>query len=175
MCEYVSWIEKDGKLLYLSDDDVYSSHGRKKLSGLQDNDAIGHGAIRAYYGLARYEGTDHERTDWWARDLPDEIKSHVRSGRCVKILREGLCWDGLDHIARNAPVWALNMVAKTGLLTTRREKGHRYTETIGYRRDGSVSWRNRYKDGKLHGESIGYFPDGSVWRRRRYKGGVLAS
>jgi hypothetical protein len=51
MCEFISWKVADGEeVLFLTDEEVFSSFGREKLAGNQDNDILGHGAINAYYG-----------------------------------------------------------------------------------------------------------------------------
>ena len=67
----------DGKLYYLTDKEVYSEVGRDKLSGCKDNDVLGHGAIRTFYGLTG--GPDRERRDFWAGDLPSELVQAVKA------------------------------------------------------------------------------------------------
>jgi hypothetical protein len=71
MCNFISWIEKDNKLFYLTDKEVFSAHGREKLSGWRDNDVLGHGAIREFWGL-KY-GFECEENDFWTDDLPEEL------------------------------------------------------------------------------------------------------
>jgi len=78
MCNFLSWVEMpDGKLYYLTDKEVYSEVGRDKLSGCKDNDVLGHGAIRTFYGLTG--GPDRERRDFWAGDLPSELVQAVKA------------------------------------------------------------------------------------------------
>ena len=79
MCNFISWIERDGELYYLTDEEIFSSFGREMLDGCQDNDFIGHGAIRRYFQLAG-EGTDHEvRKFWNAAALPKELSRKIKN------------------------------------------------------------------------------------------------
>ena len=86
MCDFVSWIEVRRGLkkhiLYLTDKDVFSSHGREVFppSETRDNDVLGHGAIRKYYGLKSSEGVEHEYRDFWnLHKLPQEIAEKVKN------------------------------------------------------------------------------------------------
>ena len=77
MCNFLSWVSVEGKLFYLTDQDVYSEAGKEKLAGCKDNDILGHGAIRKFYGLL--SGLDCERQDFWADDLPKELKLKLKN------------------------------------------------------------------------------------------------
>ena len=84
MCQFVSWIElPEGApcgVLFLTDKEVYSEVGKEKLTGVQDNDVIGHGAIRAFYGLKPNEGTQREITAFWKKkSFPPEIARYLES------------------------------------------------------------------------------------------------
>jgi hypothetical protein len=76
MCDFISWIEKDNKLFYLTDKEVFSAQGREKFSGCRDNDYLGHGAIRVFWGVKG--GIEYERRDFWADDLPEELKNIIK-------------------------------------------------------------------------------------------------
>ena len=72
MCNFLSYIEKDDKLYYLTDQDIFSEYGKEKLKGCRDNDFIGHGATRQFYDLRG--GIDHEIKDFWnLKQFPKEI------------------------------------------------------------------------------------------------------
>ena len=79
MCNFISWVElPDGKLAFLTDEDVFSRHGRRVLQGCRDNDFLGHGAIRRFFGLGP-RGTDREVRDFWNLEkLPQEIADKIR-------------------------------------------------------------------------------------------------
>ena len=52
MCEFLSWKEKDGQVLYLDDDDLESPKGRELkeyLGSAYDDDKKGHGSITWWY------------------------------------------------------------------------------------------------------------------------------
>ena len=107
MCNFISWVElPDGTLAYLTDADVYSRHGRKVLQDCIDNDFLGHGAIRRFFGLGK-KGIDREQRDFWETDkLPQELAEKVKQfdkywGR---MWREGVFQnDDLADIIRHAP------------------------------------------------------------------------
>lgn len=79
MCDFISWIEKDGEILFLTDKDVFSARGRELFGDCKDNDVLGHGAIRRYYGkdgVPLQCGKDHEQRDFWnIENLPSEIQA----------------------------------------------------------------------------------------------------
>ena len=75
MCEFISWIEKDGEILFLTDAEIYSAHGRETLKGTKHNDVLGHGAIRAFYGITG--GVEREDRQFWEAKLPDRLRKCV--------------------------------------------------------------------------------------------------
>ena len=105
MCQLISYVVYKGKVLFLTDADVYSSFGRKQLKGLRDADIIGHGAVREYYKIPAEQGVDHERTDFWANDLPEEIQLAVKDfeKNFGRIFRSGaVTSSNLHHIVCHA-------------------------------------------------------------------------
>jgi hypothetical protein len=108
VCNFISWIEKDNKLFYLTDKEVFSSQGRERLSGCLGNDYLGHGAIRAFWGVKG--GTDYERRDFWAEELPKELKNLIKDfdANFGKMWSKGYFQnDDLRRIVRFAPSkWA---------------------------------------------------------------------
>lgn len=107
MCDFISWIELlDGTLVYLEDEDVFSSRGNEVLTGCRDNDVLGHGAIDLYYGL-RGAGVSHEVRDFWnTHKLPEELAAKIISfdQHWGEVWRSG-CFqnDDLRYIIRYAP------------------------------------------------------------------------
>ena len=103
MCEFISWVEKDEKVFFLTDKEVFSSYGKEKLKGCKDNDFIGHGAIRKYYDLKG--GADRENPRFWDGKLPKEIKKCMKDfdknfGRLWKNYMQN---DDLTYIIIYAP------------------------------------------------------------------------
>ena len=82
MCDFVSWIEKDKKVYFLTHDLVYNTKKGRKLrewSGSSD-DYCGHGAIRFYFGMEQDEGRDKEYTDFKMPDrFPDVIVNAIKN------------------------------------------------------------------------------------------------
>ena len=80
MCEFISWVEKDGVVLYLTSRDLKSSRG-KALRDRIGPDICGHGAIREFYDLAPGQGTERECTDFSTPDnFPAQIVEDIKSG-----------------------------------------------------------------------------------------------
>lgn len=87
MCDALSWIEAKMpddtmQVLFLKDENVYSSYGRDKFKDCQDNDYIGHGAIRAYFDLDTSPATltQHENREFWNKEnFPPEIARYLES------------------------------------------------------------------------------------------------
>jgi hypothetical protein len=83
MCEFVSWIEKDSKVYFLTGRQVYQTKRGKELqkhSGNIEDDKLGHGAIRFYYHIEG--GQDKEYTDFTKpNNLPSKIVTAIKLGR----------------------------------------------------------------------------------------------
>ena len=82
MCEFLSWIEKDGNVYYLTYRDIYNTKRGKELRDYCKNkdDYIGHGAIRHYYDNF-VGGKKRECTDFSTPNrFPTEIVSAVKKG-----------------------------------------------------------------------------------------------
>jgi len=80
MCEFISWIEHNGKLYYLTKKQLDSKKGKQLAEYCgRTEDLVGHGAIREYYGFSG--GLDRECTDFSIPDnFPDEIVSALKRG-----------------------------------------------------------------------------------------------
>lgn len=119
MCKHCSCIKHkgaDGKIhiLYLDDHTVFSKDGNalRKL-GAAGNDFLGHGAVRAVYGLKKEEGRDVEVRDFWnAHKLPEELRDKFKDfptwkknfGRMFEMSAQV---EDLEYIIGNAPKhWA---------------------------------------------------------------------
>ena len=81
MCEFVSWVEHEDKLYYLTANLLNTKEGRalKKHLGAQYHEDIkGHGAIEHYFGI---KGKHHECTDFSSpNNFPAEIVKAMKSG-----------------------------------------------------------------------------------------------
>lgn len=81
MCEFVSWVEHEDKLYYLTANLLNTKEGRKlkKFLGTAYSDDIkGHGAIEHYFGI---KGKHHECTDFSStQNFPDEIVKALQAG-----------------------------------------------------------------------------------------------
>ena len=80
----MSWIEKDKSILFLTADMVFNSEKGKKLQEYtgDSSDYTGHGAIRFYYGIERYDGIDKECTDFSTpANFPDAITHAIKDGK----------------------------------------------------------------------------------------------
>jgi hypothetical protein len=82
MCEFVSWIEEDGAVLFLTTNDIYNAKRGKELQKYCKNkeDYAGHGAIRFFYNIPEY-GYNKECTDFSSpTNFPPEIAEAIKLG-----------------------------------------------------------------------------------------------
>ena len=83
MCRFLSWIEYDKQLYYITAAELKSEKGKDLLkeSGSKD-DIWGHGFIRNYYGLTPSQGKDFEINEFNKfSELPKELKEKTKNLR----------------------------------------------------------------------------------------------
>ena len=81
MWEFISWVEKDNHVLFLTANDVFNSERGKELRDFYKSpcDYVGHGAIRFFYNFKN--GAERECTDFSTPDnFPDEIVDAIKLG-----------------------------------------------------------------------------------------------
>lgn len=118
MCDFISWIDvvdKNGEkhCLFLTDQDIFSSYGRKTLKGTMDNDILGHGAIRAYYNIENIDSQyrrcyQKEDKEFWKGIVPSQIAKFLKSPETLlktwgKMLEMTLQTDDAAFILTHAP------------------------------------------------------------------------
>jgi len=86
MCDWCSWIEKDSKIYYLTDDMITAKWPHSRIE-----DRIGHTAIEAYYPEAK--GGEHCESP---TKIPPEIAVEVNKGHCNGIMKAG-GWTGARY------------------------------------------------------------------------------
>ena len=81
MCEFVSWVEHENNLYYLTANLLNTKEGRdlkKFLGTAYAEDITGHGAIERYFGI---KGVHRECTDFSSpKNFPAEIVKAMKSG-----------------------------------------------------------------------------------------------
>ena len=82
MCEFISWIERRGKVYFLTGDRLFNTKkGQKLLPTISPDDYCGHGTIRAYYGIDSQDGVDMECFDFSTPDyFPPTIVEAIKNG-----------------------------------------------------------------------------------------------
>ena len=89
MCEFASWIEKDGDKYFLKDSDLQTKEGRRLVKKLKDSgkyyeDICGHGAIKEYYPELK-NGIEKECTDFSKlSNFPGEIVEAIKEKLQIK-------------------------------------------------------------------------------------------
>lgn len=82
MCEFISWIETDKKVYFLTGEQINNTpigEALKKWSQNIEDDMKGHGAIRFYYNFEG--GTERECTNFSTPDnFPDVIVKALKNG-----------------------------------------------------------------------------------------------
>ena len=99
MCHFISWIDLEGQLYYLTSKELRSKRGkelREYLGSAYADDVVGHGAIDWYYGL-KGKGMHKECTDFSSpASFPDEIVKAIKSGAFMGM---GVCPELLNQPA----------------------------------------------------------------------------
>ena len=84
MCDFMSWIEYNGELYYLTDKQLKDKRGLKLKKYIQQDykeEIIGHGAIRYYYDIPNGKGKNVECTDFSTQKIfPEEIRKKLKLG-----------------------------------------------------------------------------------------------
>jgi len=100
MCEFVSWIEYEEHVYFLTDAELQTKAGEKLLLPNVINDLCGHGAIRAYWPELVNKGINREYTDFSSpKNFPPEITAAIKKGKMFHI---GQPITLLDETARKA-------------------------------------------------------------------------
>ena len=110
MCEFISWVERRGKVYFITSDMLASKKGKEIIvqKGISPDDYNGHGTIRAFFGLDSGDGIDKEDTDFSTPDrFPAPIVSAIKSGKfrglgIVKELLTQTAWAEYDKIEQTA-------------------------------------------------------------------------
>ena len=79
MCKFISWVDVDGTLFYITDDDVNTSNYQELLRKCGNNDdSLGHGFLREYFQLGG-KGIDKEVNNLtYIHLLPKQIISDIK-------------------------------------------------------------------------------------------------
>src|SRR3972149_3005880 len=96
MCEFISWKEKNGKVYFLSDDQLKTREGKELIKTIPTEELCGHGAINEYYGDTVKGAINHECTDFSStKYFPPEIVKMIIEGkfRLLKVTPIGLLTD----------------------------------------------------------------------------------
>ena len=102
MCEFISWIEYGGEVLFLTKNELNTNHGqalRKYLGTQYEQDVKGHGAIEWYYKLKPNSRRHKECTDFSSpKNFPKEIVNAIKKGNFGGI--------GIAEQLLTQPAWA---------------------------------------------------------------------
>lgn len=82
MCEFVSYIEKNDHVYFLTRELIYNTpRGDIVRTQCSEDDMPGHGAIRLYFDLSQNEGRNIEITDFSSpNNFPDAIAKAIKNG-----------------------------------------------------------------------------------------------
>jgi len=83
MCDFVSWIEKNGTIWYLTTANIESPRGKELRDFIQWEEVSGHGAIRWFYSLEG--GYNQEFTGFdYPSNFPKEIREALVRGEFAR-------------------------------------------------------------------------------------------
>lgn len=76
---FISWIDIEGELYYLTDKEIFSYDGLTHFAGIPEPEfVLGHEAIREFYSLRKGSGTEHNCREFWNPVLlPTEINEKI--------------------------------------------------------------------------------------------------
>lgn len=97
ICEFVSWIEHNGKVLFLNDARMKEKEQQMKVKYPDKSERQGHGAIRWYYGLLDNQGVNKECTDFIKlNNFPPIITKAIKTGKMTYgTVQQGLLLDAI--------------------------------------------------------------------------------
>lgn len=73
MYMFLNWIEKDGKIFFLTDKDILSPYGQEIFFEWEYYDILDHDGIRAYFNFEGGEEKSHSEF-WNTKNFPSEIQ-----------------------------------------------------------------------------------------------------
>jgi len=86
MCQFVSWVEYEGKEYFLTNSDIETKEGSKLLKSDVRDDLCGHGAILSYYPELKGKGLHKECEDFSTqKNFPKSIAKALKSGSMSRI------------------------------------------------------------------------------------------
>ena len=98
MCEFISWVEKEDKVYFLTSKQTMSPRGKElKLRFKGEGELLGHASIRAYFDIVG--GNDKECSDFSTPDnFPQKIVTAVKQGKFSTFpFHKGLLLKPLDE------------------------------------------------------------------------------
>ena len=116
MCQVVSWIEKSGRVKFLTGETITSDKFLTwaKKHGVSPDDYVGHGTLRAWYKMGQDEGIDHECNDFSTpSNFPDKVIKAIMSGEmrglpmtafAIKQMLSPKAWAEYNKVKQ--PAWA---------------------------------------------------------------------
>jgi len=104
MCDMVSYVKVDDKLLYIDNDTLRDPFVKKLIKETgRKSDVLGHGFIRKAYNIPQGKGKDFENRDFWNPDnFPEEIADKLRNNEFSELWNYMDIFD-LSYIIRYAP------------------------------------------------------------------------
>ncbi len=83
MCKFVSWVERRGKVYFLTGEQLFKTEkGKEFIKTISPDDYFGHGTIRAWYGIDEGDGMDRDCTSFSSpSNFPPIIVDALKEGR----------------------------------------------------------------------------------------------
>ncbi len=146
MCDFISWVENEKGIFFLTDKEIFGVDSEFKLKGCVDNDFIGHGSIEKYF---RIKGTHKEVKDFWNYNkLPEPLKNMVmefcKSGfkkNWGKTFKKYFMNDDLRYIIEYAPEKYKGLAAKQLLTQNPSNDDLRYIIIYAPEKYKGLAWK----------------------------------
>jgi hypothetical protein len=133
-----------GDVYFLTDKEIYKDY-QKRVGKIKDNDPLGHGAIRAYYGIPDGVGIEYEERNFWEYKYPEKIQKCVDNFNVYysRTFNNLLQNDDLIYLINCAPdKWKENAWKALDLLIAKNPSNYNLLYTVIYAPDkfASKAW-----------------------------------
>jgi len=166
MCDFPSWLEKDGEALFLTDDDIIAWHETNRQGqSINWHDFVGHSGIIKILGD---NGGEHKELF----PIHPDIAKAIREGKMDKMMRLGgwanLNLDNdtvlLEQFRHDEATIRLRMIGDPSQ--------EAQVERFRYR-SNRLEYHFHVKNNKLHGLHEEFYFSGEIKIRRNYENGSI--
>jgi hypothetical protein len=109
MSNFISWVEHQDEIYFLTDNEVFSPEGIRMLGSCKDSDVLSHDAIRMFFSVEHTAINKKQRAFWNTDTIPEILRALLATPEMFlsvwgRMLEHGVFQaDDFYYIARYAP------------------------------------------------------------------------